>query len=55
MYFTALVDCLKTHLPLTDPLLKHVEVVDVETQAEVSYQSLRFFIFAFPEPAAQWL
>ena len=45
MYFTALVDYLKTHRLLTDPLLKHVEVA---TQAEASSQSLRFFIQRFP-------
>ena len=47
-YFVALADYLKTHLPLAEPLLQHVEVVDVSTQAEASSQSLRYLLERFP-------
>ena len=47
-YFVALADYLKTHLPLAEPLLQHVEVVDVSTQVEASSQSLRYLVDRFP-------
>ena len=43
-YFIAVMDYLKSHLPLADPLLQHAEVVHVASQAEASDQSLRFFL-----------
>ena len=38
----AVVDYFKSQLPLADPLLQHVEVADVTSQAEASVQSPRF-------------
>ena len=53
-YFIAVLDYLKSRLPLADPLLQHAEVVDVASQAEASDQSLRFFL-VISMPAAQRL
>ena len=47
-YFIAVMDYLKSHLPLADPLLQHAEVVDVTAQADALVQSLRFFLLRFP-------
>ena len=53
-YFIAVLDYLKSRLPLADPLLQHAEVVDVASQAEASDQSLGFFL-VISVPAAQQL
>lgn len=47
-YFIELVDYLKTRLPLSDPLLQHAEVADVDLQDSASLQSIRFFLSRFP-------
>lgn len=47
-YFVALVDYLKSRLPLGDPLLAHAQVVDVDRQDDASVNSVTFFLARFP-------
>ena len=47
-FFVELCDYLFKWLPISDPLLQHAEVTDVNLQLESEVQSLRFFIKKFP-------